>query len=200
MKALIVYNANPAAATPDQSAVLAGLAWEDLFTVVMEQFQTDTADYADYILPATTPTQTLGFASLLRPQFLTSNRPAIAPVGGSLPNSEIFRRLAGALGYTDACFQEDDETILRTLVQAQTQPEFATCTWETLLRDGFAWSNLPDPYLPFVQGDYPTPSGKCEFYSQRMADDGYDPVPIYIPQQGEIRDGEIWRFDQRQYV
>ncbi|RLT41609.1 MAG: molybdopterin oxidoreductase family protein [Chloroflexi bacterium] len=179
VKALIVYNANPAAATPDQSAVMAGLAREELFTVVMEQFQTDTADYADYILPATTQLEHWDLHRAYGHNFLSLNRPAIAPFGESLPNAEIFRRLAGALGYTDDCFREDDETILRSLVQAQTQPEFATCTWETLLADGYARLNLPDPYLPFAQGNYPTPSGKCEFYSQRMADDGYDPVPNY---------------------
>lgn len=179
VKALIVYNANPAAATPDQSAVMAGLAREDLFTVVMEQFQTDTADYADYILPATTQLEHWDLHRAYGHNFLSLNRPAIAPVGESLPNSEIFRRLTRTLGYTDDCFQEDDETILRNLVQSQRQPEFATCTWEALLRDGYARLNLPDPYLPFAQGNYPTPSGKCEFYSQRMADDGYDPLPTY---------------------
>ena len=179
LKALIVYNANPAAANPDQSAVTAGLGREDLFTVVMEQFQTDSADYADYILPATTQLEHWDLHRAYGHNFLSLNRPAIAPVGESLPNAEIFRRLAGALGYIDDCFQEDDETILRTLVQAQTQPEFATCDWQTLLRDGYARLNLPDPFLPFVQGNYPTPSGKCEFYSQRMADDGYDPLPMY---------------------
>lgn len=179
VKALIVYNANPAAATPDQSAVMAGLAREDLFTVVMEQFQTDTANYADYILPAATQLEQWDIHRAYGHNFLSLNRPAIAPVGESLPNAEMFRRLAHALGYSDACFQEDDETILRQLVQSQTQPEFATCTWEGLLRDGYARLNLPTPYLPFAQGGYPTPSGKCEFYSRRMADDGYDPLPTY---------------------
>ncbi len=177
LKALVVYNANPAAANPDQSAVLAGLGREDLFTVVLEQFQTDTANYADYILPATTQLEHWDLHRAYGHNYLSLNRPAIAPLGQSLPNSEIFRRLAGALGYSDGCFREDDETILRTLIEAQTRPEFATCGWDTLLADGFARLNLPDPYLPFAQGNYPTPSGKCEFYSQRMAADGYDPLP-----------------------
>lgn len=187
VKGLVVYNANPAAANPDQSAVMAGLAREDLFTVVLEQFQTDTANYADFILPATTQLEHWDLHRAYGHSFLTLNRPAIALVGQSLPNSEIFRRLAGAMGYTDDCFAEDDETILRALVHAQTQPEFASCDWETLLRDGYARLNLPDPYLPFAQGNFPTPSGKCEFYSQRMADDGYDPLPNY-----EIGD---WRLE-----
>ena len=191
VKALIVYNANPAAATPDQSAVMAGLARKDLFTVVLEQFQTDTADFADYILPATTQLEHWDIHRAYGHSYLSLNRPAIAPLGESQPNSEIFRRLAGALGYADDCYAEDDETILRTLVGAQTQPEFATCTWETLLADGYARLNLPDPYLPFAQGNFPTPSGQCEFYSQRMADDGYDPLPTYTPPKGEMKDWQI---------
>ena len=161
--------------------MLAGLRRDDLFTVVLEQFQTDTADYADYVLPATTQ---LEHWDILKPYGhlnLALNRPAIAPLGESLPNSEIFRRLAGAMGYDEACFAEDDVTILRHLIEAQTHERFDTVTWDGLLRDGFARLNLPTPYLPFAEGNFPTPSGRCEFYSQRMADDGYDPLPTYTP-------------------
>jgi anaerobic selenocysteine-containing dehydrogenase len=113
VKALIVYNSNPAAVAPDQARVQAGLRRTDLFTVVLEQFQTDTADYADYVLPATTQ---LEHWDILKPYGhlnLALNRPAIDPLGESLPNSEIFRRLAVAMGYEEACFQQDDVTILR---------------------------------------------------------------------------------------
>jgi anaerobic selenocysteine-containing dehydrogenase len=173
----VVYNCNPAAVAPDQAAVLAGLARGDLFTVVLEHFQTDTADYADYVLPATTQ---LEHWDILKPYghlYLGLNRPAIAPVGGSLPNSEIFRRLAVALGYDDAIFRTDDETLLRTFVEAQTHPRFAPITWPKLLADGFARLDLPTPYAPFAQGNFPTPSGKCEFYSERMERDGYEQFP-----------------------
>ena len=179
--ALIVYNSNPAAVAPDQAAVRAGLQRDDLFTVVLEQFQTDTADYADYVLPATTQ---LEHWDILKPYghlFLALNRPAIAPVGESLPNSEIFRRLAATLGYDDPCFTEGDEEMLRSLVAAQTHPRFQGITWERLLAEGFVRLNLPEPYLPFVEGNFPTPSGKCEFFSTRMAADGYPPVPVYTP-------------------
>lgn len=179
VKALIVYNCNPAAVCPDQSAVRQGLLRDDLFTVVLEQFQTDTADYADYILPATTQ---LEHWDILKPYghlFLALNRPAIAPLGESLPNSEIFRRLAAAMGYTEPCFGESDEQVLRELMEAQTHERFAGVTWEKLLTDGFARLNLPQPYAPFAVGGFPTPSGKCEFYSERMALDGYDPLPAY---------------------
>ena len=179
VKALIVYNSNPAAVTPDQNAVLAGLRREDLFTVVLEHFQTDTADYADYILPATTQLEHWDIHRAYGHAYLSLNRPAIAPVGEALPNSAIFRRLAAALGYAEPCFAEPDAEILRAFVEAQTHERFAGLSWEGLLAEGFYRVNVPDPYLPFAAGIFPTPSGKCEFYSARMAQDGYDPLPTY---------------------
>ena len=181
VKAMIVYNSNPAAVAPDQGSVVRGLKRLDLFTIVLEQFQTDTADYADYLLPATTQ---LEHWDILRPYghlLLALNRPAVAPLGQSLPNSEIFRRLATAMGYNDPCFHQSDQEILRELVENQTDPVFDTVTWSALLEQGFARLNLPDPYLPFADGGYPTPSGKCEFYSEKMAHDGYDPLPAWTP-------------------
>jgi len=181
IKALFVYNANPAAVTPDQTTITAGLQREDLFTVVVDHFQTDTADYADYLLPATTQIEHWDIHRAYGHPYLSLNRPAIAPVGESLSNSEIFRRLARALGFNDPAFTESDEEILRTLVEAQRHERFQGVTWQRLLDEGFVRLNLPKPWLPFAQGDFPTPSGKCEFYSERMAIDGYDPVPDYTP-------------------
>lgn len=181
VKALIVYDTNPAAVNPDQDAVVEGLRREDLFTVVLEHFQTDTADYADYVLPATTQLEHWDLHKAYGHLFVALNRPAIAPVGKSLPNSEIFRRLAAAMGYEEPCFREDDVTILRRTVEAQTDPAFDGITWERLLADGYARVNVPDPYLPFAEGNFPTPSGKCEFYSERMQRDGYDPLPTWTP-------------------
>ncbi len=180
VQALIVYNSNPAAVAPDQAAVRAGLAREDLFTVVLEHFQTDTADYADYLLPATTQ---LEHWDILKPYghlYLALNRPAIAPVGDSLPNSEIFRRLARGLGFDDDAFEQDDVSILQEVIAAQTHPTMAGVTWQRLLEKGFVRLNLPDPYLPFADG-FPTPDGKCQLYSQQMADDGYPPLPAWTP-------------------
>ncbi len=177
---LIVYNSNPAAVAPDQSAVRAGLAREDLLTIVLEHFQTDTADYADYLLPATTQ---LEHWDILKPYghyYLALNRPAIAPVGQSLPNSEIFRRLARAMGFSDDIFRQDDISILQEFIAAQNHPVLAGVTWEHLLNDGFVRLNLPEPFLPFADG-FSTPDGKCQLYSQRMADDGYDPLPAWRP-------------------
>ncbi len=181
VKALIVYNSNPAAVAPDQAAVQAGLVREDLFTVVLEHFQTDTADYADYLLPATTQAEHWDLQRMYGHHYLALNRPAIAPVAEARPNSAIFRGLAQAMGYTDSAFYEDDETVLRNFVEDQQHPLYEPVTWEALLEKGFVRLNLPQPYLPFAEGNFPTPSGKCEFYSERMARDGYDPLPAYTP-------------------
>ena len=185
VKALVVFNSNPAAVAPDQSAVLTGLRREDLFTVVLEHFQTDTADYADYLLPATTQ---LEHWDILKPYghlYLALNRPAIAPIGGSLPNSDVFRHLAEAMGYTDACFWQTDKEILQEFIAAQHHSSMTGITWERMLDEGFVRLNVPDPYMPFAEGEFPTPSGKCEFYSQRMAKDGYDPLPTWTPPKFE---------------
>jgi anaerobic selenocysteine-containing dehydrogenase len=119
--------------------------------------------------------------------YLALNRPAILPLGQSLPNSEIFRRLAAAMGYDEPCFAEGDEQVLRDLVESQRHERFAGVTWERLLAEGFVRLNLPQPYPLFAEGGFPSPSGKCEFYSERMAGDGYDPLPAYTPPrwQGE---------------
>ncbi len=188
--ALIVYNANPVAVNPDQRAVRAGLAREDLLTVVLEHFQTDTADWADYVLPATTQ---LEHWDLLKPYghlYLALNRPAIDPLHQALPNSEIFRRIAAALGHDDPEFAQSDRDILREFVNSQQHEVFEGITFDRLLREGFCRLNLPEPYLPFAEGGFLTPSGKCELYSQSMLDAGYDPVPDYTPPLVETSDGE----------
>lgn len=180
VRALIVYNSNPAAVAPDQAAVRRGLAREDLFTVVLEHFQTDTADYADIVLPATTQ---LEHWDLLKPYghyYLALNRPAIAPIGESKPNSEIFRLLAQRMGFTEPCFQDDDLTLIRQALDSPA-PELKGITLERLLQEGHVRLNLPEPYAPFAAGGFPTPSGKCELYSQQLADLGYDPLPTYTP-------------------
>jgi anaerobic selenocysteine-containing dehydrogenase len=178
---LFVYNSNPAAVAPDQGKVVANLAREDLFTVVLEHFQTDTADWADLVLPATTQLEHWDIVKPYGHLYLGLNRPAIAPLGESRPNSEIFRNLARALGFDDPCFAESDESILAQLMHDQHDPAFRTITWARLLEQGFARLDVPTPYLPFAAGEFPTPSGKAELYSATMLADGYDPLPTYEP-------------------
>lgn len=187
--ALIVYNCNPAAVAPDQGAVLAGLRREDLFTVVLEQFPTDTVDYADIVLPATTQLEHWDIVKPYGHLYLGLNQPAIPAIGESLPNAEIFRRLAAAMGFDEPCFRESDEAILRAFVETQRDPCLRTVTWARLRERGFCRLDLPEPYLPFADGEFPTPSGRCELFSQTMADHGYDPLPTFTPPEAGGAEG-----------
>lgn len=172
IKALIVYNSNPVAVAPDSSKVVRGFAREDLFTVVLEHFQTDTADYADYVLPATTQLEHWDIHSSYGHTDVLLNRPGIAPLGEARTNTQIFRDLARHMGFTDACFNDDDLTLARTALDSESD-------FEVLLDQGFFTLPLPD--APFAQGQFPTPSGKCEFFSQRLQDSGIDGLPDYLP-------------------
>lgn len=178
VRALVVYNSNPAAVAPDRNAVQRGLAREDLFTVVLEHFQTDTADYADIVLPATTQLEHWDVHLSYGHHYVTLNRPSIAPLGESLPNSEIFRRLAARMELADDCFRDDDLTLIKQALASGAQ-KLAGVTFDALMERGWMRLNLPTPYLPFADGGFPTPSGKCEFYSARMAALGHDPLPAF---------------------
>ena len=172
IEALIVYNSNPVAVAPDSSKVVRGFAREDLFTVVLEHFKTDTADYADYLLPATTQLEHWDVQVAYGHTDVLLNRPAIAPVGEARPNSQIFRDLARHMGYTDPCFSESDESLCRIAYGD-------AIDFDELLAKGFA--SLRVPQAPFAEGRFPTPSGKCEFYSARLAALGLDGLPDHLP-------------------
>lgn len=178
IEALIVYNSNPVAIAPESSVVAQGFAREDLFTVVLDHFQTDTADYADILLPATTQLEHLDAHAAYGHLYMMANNPAIAPLGESKSNTEIFRLLAKAMNLQDACFQETDEEIAAQAFNFNHERTQHT-NWAELKQKG--WSKLNMPSIPFAQGGFDTPSGQCEFYSQSMLDDGLSPVPCYIP-------------------
>jgi anaerobic selenocysteine-containing dehydrogenase len=171
IEALIVYNSNPAAIAPESVKVVRGLTRDDLFTVVLEHFQTDTADYADYVLPATTQLEHWDVHSSYGHTDALLNRPAIEPLGEAKPNTQIFRELAGHMGFTDACFADDDAALCRMAYGDAV--DFAE-----LLAKGFA--TLPTPEAPFAEGKFPTPSGKCEFFSARLAAQGLDGLPDHV--------------------
>ena len=187
IEALIVYNSNPAAVAPQSAKVVAGLAREDLFTVVLEQFQTDTADYADWLLPATTQLEHWDIHASYGHTDVLLNRPALAPRGEARSNSAIFRALATRMGFADACFADDDETLCRAAFAADAIDH--TALWSV----GFTSLRLPE--APFAEGGFLTPSGKCEFDSAAIAallrpsndpsagaaDDGMGGVPNHLP-------------------
>jgi anaerobic selenocysteine-containing dehydrogenase len=180
VRALVVYNSNPAAVAPDRNAVLAGLARSDLFTVVLEHFQTDTADWADIVLPATTQLEHWDVHLSYGHHYVTLNRPSIEPLGESRPNTEIFRGLARRMHLTEPSLRDDDLTLIRQALDSETE-KLRGVTVNGLLERGWMRLNVPTPYLPFADGKFLTPSGKCEFYSERLKEMGLDPVPTYIP-------------------
>jgi anaerobic selenocysteine-containing dehydrogenase len=178
IKALIVYNSNPVAIAPESPKVAAGFAREDLFTVVLEHFQTDTADYADIVLPATTQLEHVDIHSAYGHLYMMANNAAVAPMGESRPNTEIFRLLAARMGLDDPCFKDSDDQ-LAAVAFRKDDARAVHFDWESLKQKG--WQKLAVPDAPFAYGNFPTPSGKCEFYSESMKADGLDPLPDYIP-------------------
>lgn len=178
IKAIVVYNSNPVAVAPESAKVAAGFAREDLFTVVIEHFMTDTADHADYVLPATTQLEHWDIHGSYGHTDVLLNRPAIAPQGQARSNAAVFRALAAHMARHDAAFaaphfQESDEALCRAAV-AQTAIDF-----EKLLQQGFA--RIPLPEAPFADGGFATPSGKCEFDSSALAALGVNTVPDHLP-------------------
>ena len=180
VKALFVYNSNPAAVAPDLQAVQRGLERDDLFVVVHEQFMTDTCDYADIVLPATTQLEHHDLHKAYGHTFMLWNEAAIAPLGEALPNTEVFRRLARQMGLNEPCLYDSDDEIARQALGSG-QPSMAGITLERLKEHGWMRINHATPFAPFAQGGFPTPSGKCELWSERLANAGHDPLPTFIP-------------------
>ncbi len=178
VRALYVYNCNPAAVSPDQRKVIEGLKREDLFTVVHEQFPTDTVDYADIVLPATTQLEHVDIHGSYGHHFVMLNEPSIAPIGESRSNNDVFRALADRLGFEAELFP-DDETLIRQALDGGSTTRGISL--EKLRQTPSIRLDIPEDYAPFADGRFPTPSGKCELYSERMALDDLDPLPTYLP-------------------
>lgn len=187
VRAVIVYNSNPVAVAPDSTRVAAGFAREDLFTVVLEHFQTDTADYADVLLPATTQLEHLDVVKPYGHHYMVANNPAIAPLGESKPNTEIFRLLARAMGFDDPCFRDSDETIAQAAVAKD---------WDFAAVRAAGWQRMgaPKGTARFADGGFDTPSGKVEFFSARARVLGLDPLPDYIAPQEDTRSKAAARY------
>jgi anaerobic selenocysteine-containing dehydrogenase len=180
VRAIYVYNSNPVAIAPDSRRVIAGFKREDLFTVVHEIFQTDTADYADILLPATTQLEHFDIHKAYGHIYMLINKPAIEPLGEAKPNSEVFRLLAERMGFTEDCFNDSDEEIARQAINYD-HPRMRGMTFEELKERGWMRLSVPEKFAPFAEGGFPTPSGKCEFFSETLAKRGLDPLPTYIP-------------------
>ena len=179
VKALYVYSANPATVVPDSNRVLRGLARADLFTVVHDCFITDSCDYADIVLPATTQLEHFDIHKSYGHLYWLVNQPAIAPVGEARSDSDVFRALAARMGFTEPALFESDETIAaQALDRSHAYNEGITL--DSLKQQGWQRLNVPQRWLPFAEGNYRTPSGKCEFVSARALALGLPALPDYI--------------------
>ncbi len=194
VKALFVYNCNPAVVAPNSRKVIAGLEREDLFTVVHEQVMTDTARYADILLPAPTTFECLDLHAAYGHLYVQLSEPAIPPLAEVLPNTEVFRRLAAEMGFDDPAFADTDEDMIRQALDSN-HPALQGITYERLQKETFVRLNVPRPFMPFAGGKYPTPSGKIEFYSESMLRAGHDPLPTHNP-AAESADGSPELFEK----
>ena len=167
IEALVVYNSNPVAVAPESPKVVAGFRREDLFTVVLEHFLTDTADHADYVLPATTQLEHLDVHGSYGHTYALINEPAITPLGEAKPNTQIFRELAARMGFDEPCFQESDEQIARQSFKGD------AVSFDALRAQG--WVKLPLPDAPFAEGGFPTASRKARAMAPGVA------LPDFVP-------------------
>jgi anaerobic selenocysteine-containing dehydrogenase len=179
VKVLFVYASNPAVSIPHQTKVLRGLARDDLFTVVVEHFHTDTTPYADLVLPATMAIEHRDLLIAYGHLYIAWNEPAVPPPGECLPTTEIFRRLARAMALDEPALYDSDETMARQVLDSG-HPSLDGITLDALKARGSIRLRYPDPFVPFANG-FPTASGKLEFVSDRMAQAGLDPVAGYTP-------------------
>jgi anaerobic selenocysteine-containing dehydrogenase len=185
IRAIYVYNSNPVAVAPESAKVEAGFAREDLFCVVHEIFQTDTADYADIVLPATTQLEQLDIHGSYGHLYALANNPSIAPLGEAKPNTDVFRLLAARMGFSEPCFRDRDDDLVRQAF-VKDHPRAAGIDWDTLKAAGFQRLAVPATYAPFADGNFPTPSGKCEFYSETLTHEGHDPLPTFVPPRESV--------------
>jgi len=176
--ALYVFGSNPAAIAPNAGAVVAGLMREDLFTVVHELFLTDTADYADIVLPATSNLEHADLHKAYGHTLLRYNHPAIPPLGQSKSNWDVMRLLAAEMGFDEPWLRQDAEAVIDEVLAASAarSPFLAGITLARLKSEGQVALNI-GPDAPFAGGHFPTPSGKVELYSARLAAEGHDPLP-----------------------
>ncbi|MDP2008487.1 MAG: molybdopterin oxidoreductase family protein [Rubrivivax sp.] len=173
IEAVVVYNSNPVAVAPESAKVARGFARDDLFTVVLEHFLTDTADHADYVLPATMQFEHWDAHRAYGHTYALLNEPAIAPLGQARSNAAIFRALAARLGFTDECFADSDETMARGAFDpAQVSPQ-------ALAERG--WVKLAIADAPFAQGGFPTPSGKVVVDAPGLG------VPDHVPNYESVQ-------------
>jgi anaerobic selenocysteine-containing dehydrogenase len=185
VKALFVYNSNPAAVCPNHNQVVRGLRRSDLFTVVHEQFFTDTTDYADIVLPATTFFEHKDLLTAYGHYYLQVSEPAIAPLGECRSNVDLFGALGRRMGFTEECFTQTPDQMIDTALDSK-NPWLKGIDRARLQQEGQVRLNFGDQegfFLPFAHGNFRTASGKAELYSERLKAQGLDPVVEFVPPQ-----------------
>jgi anaerobic selenocysteine-containing dehydrogenase len=183
VKAVFVYNSNPAAVAPNHNAVIRGFLRPDLFTVVHEQFFTDTTDYADIVLPATTFFEHKELQTSYGHYYLQVSHAAIAPLGESRSNVDLFRELGQRFGFEDPCFRETVDDMIDGALKTD-HPWLQGITRARLEREGHVRLNVESEvgeFLPFANDPFETASGKIEFYSEALKEKGLDPVLAWVP-------------------
>lgn len=191
VRALFVWNADPANCVPDTKDARKGMAREDLFTVVHDTFFTDSADYADILLPADTALERMDLLAAYGSYYFGLSQPAIDKLGESLDNGELFRRLAQKMGYDEPCFSQTDEEMLEEIIDPEFNPLFEGVTLELLKEQGWVRAAVDSPRRKGVNsGKWPTPSGKIEIYSETMAKRGLDPMPAHLPETEGLENSE----------
>jgi anaerobic selenocysteine-containing dehydrogenase len=184
IKALFVWNSDPANCVPDTVSARRGMMRDDLFVVVHDTFFTDTCDYADIILPADTALERMDLLGGYGHYYFALSQQAIPKLGESLDNNELFRRLAARMGYDEPCFRQSDEEMLKEVIDPAFNPLFEGVTWEKLSSQGWARAAVDSPRRPGLNsGRWPTPSGRIEIYSESLAALGLDPMPAYLPER-----------------
>ncbi|NRD76748.1 molybdopterin-dependent oxidoreductase [Bacillus sp. BRMEA1] len=177
VKSLYVYGSNPAVVAPSSNKVRNGLAREDLFMVVHDLFLTETAKYADLVLPATSSFENTDFYTSYWHHYIQLQQPVIEPFAEAKSNVEVFRLLAAGMGFTDSVFAETEAEMIASALDHPQNPYLEGICYENLVEKTYMKAQTK----PLFSGALPTPSGKIELYSERMKQDGYPPLPTYIP-------------------
>ncbi|WP_144527890.1 molybdopterin oxidoreductase family protein [Peribacillus simplex] len=177
IRSMFVYGSNPALVAPNANKVQEGLMREDLFTVVHDLFLTETAIFADLVLPATSSYETEDFYNSYWHNYVQIQKPVVEKYGESKSNVELFKLLAAGMGFEEQAFRDSDEDMIRQALDFPDNPHLEGITYDSLSRNQFVKAKMQ----PMFPGKLPTPSGKIELYSERMKQDGYEPLPTYTP-------------------
>jgi anaerobic selenocysteine-containing dehydrogenase len=184
IKSLFVYGTNPAVVAPNSNKVRKGLAREDLFVVVHDLFLTETAKYADIVLPATSSFENTDLYTSYWHHYVQIQQPVIERYGESKSNVEVFQLLAKKMGFKDPCLYETEAEMISQALDNPNNPYLEGIDYETLIKKQYVKANVK----PLLPGKLPTPSGKIELYSRKMEQDGYPPLPTYTPL---VNDGDF---------